>query len=396
MVTEAEKVRGARLWPLYVGGFLGPFGSPVVTTMLPEMQESFAGYSIDALSMSLSAYLFPFAALMLISGTLAERFGRKRTVQMGYIVYTIASIACALAPTFEIFMVARVLQGAANAFTTPVLVAAITDAVPARVLGKSLGLFGSLQATGQAMAPLIGGVAADLNWRLAFWGTAVVSLLLALLPPENSKHPAATGWERWKVLANRQLAIASITAALAFLTTMAMAVVAALYVRDVFDLSPTVTGLIVAIFGLAGLAVGSRLGAAMDRHGTMQVGALMNFGLGGFAMLTGVVGTLALASPIPLILVIVCIALSGAAATGTRTVVQKLAVTSAPTNRSGATSVMLACQFTGAALAPVLWVPVYTAQPVPDGGIALILGGTTAIVAGVLLFVVHRLGWVKA
>ena len=393
MIAVTE--RKARLWPLFVGGFLGPFGSPVVTTMLPEMQADL-GRSIVELSLTLPAYLFPFAALMLISGTLAERFGRRNTVRMGYLVFTLASIACALAPSYEILMLARVLQGAANAFTTPVLVAAITDSVAPHRLGRSLGLFGSMQATGQAMAPLIGGLAASVDWRLAFWGTALVAAILAVLPPENSPHKAVGGWERWKVLANRQLAIASITAALAFLTTMAMAVVAALYVRDIFELGPTTTGLIVAIFGFAGLATGRFTGGLMDKYGRLEVGGITHLMLGVFAAVTGIVGTLALPSPFPLILVIIAIAIAGAAATGTRTVVQNLAVTSAPSNRSGATSIMLACQFAGAALSPVLFVPLYEAQQVPGGGIALIAAGTTAFAAGLLLLVVRKLGWVKA
>lgn len=384
----------ARLWPLYVGGFLGPFGAPVVTTMLPEMQQDL-GHTIDQLSMSLSAYLFPFAGLMLISGTLAERFGRKRTVQVGYIVYALASVACALAPSFELLVVARVVQGAANAFTTPVLVAAIADAVAPGKLGRSLGLFGSLQATGQAMAPLAGGVAANLDWRLAFWGTAVVAALLAVFPPPNAAAAPAHATNRWKVLANRQLGVASVCAFLSFLTAMSMAVVAALYVRDVFELGPTATGLIVAVFGLTGLLSGRRLGALMDRRGVIPVGAVMNLGLGVFAMVTGLVGTLALASPIPLVLVVLFIGLAGAAATGTRTLSQTLAATSAPSNRSGATSVMLACQFTGAALAPVLWVPVYTSQPVPHGGVALVASGTTALIAALILGVVHRTNFLQ-
>lgn len=384
--------RQSRLWPLHIGGFLGPFGAPVVTTMLPEMQQSL-GHDIDDLAASLSAYLFPFAALMLVSGTLAERFGRRRTVQVGYIVYALASIACALAPSFELFMIARMAQGAANAFTTPVLVAAITDAVDSQRLGRALGLFGSLQATGQAMAPLVGGLAAAFDWRLAFWGTAACAALLALFPPGDAPHTAEHTENRWKVLANRQLCIASVCAFLTYMTTLAMAVVTALYVRDVFGLGPTVTGVIVAVFGLSGLLSGRWLGAMMDRRGVLPVGTVANVGLGLFAMLTGIVGTLALDSPVPLILVIVCIAIAGASGTGTRTLSQSLAATSAPTNRSGATSVMLACQFTGAALAPIIWVPIYASQPVPGGGIALVAAGSTALLAALILAVVRRTGF---
>jgi len=135
--------------------------------MLPEMGDSL-DVSVATAATSLTAYLVPFAVLMLISGTLAERFGRRRTVQVGYIVYTLASIGCAVAPSFAVLMIARVVQGGSNAFTTPVLVAAVSDATPRERLGRALGLFGSMQATGQAMAPLVGGLAASVDWRLAF------------------------------------------------------------------------------------------------------------------------------------------------------------------------------------------------------------------------------------
>lgn len=380
----------ARTWPLYVGGFLGPFGAPVVSTMLPEMAADLDS-TVGAVSTSLTAYLLPFAALMLVSGTLAERFGRRRSVMGGYVVYTLASVGCAVAPSFGVLMLFRVLQGASNAFTTPVLVAAITEAVPRERLGRALGLFGSMQATGQAMAPLVGGLAATFDWRYAFWGTALVSAVLAALPPENARlGRTGTAADRWRALLNRQLGVACLVAALAYLTTLGVAVVAALYASQAFGLGPTARGLVVAVFGLSGLAVGRRLGALMDRRGRTLVGAALHLVLGIGAALCGLAPNVAL--------LVVAIGVAGAAATGTRAVVQTLAVTSAPVNRSGATSVMLACQFGGAALAPLLWVPVFLADTGRggDGGVALVACGAPAVVAAAVLAVVYRMRWVRA
>ena len=378
-----------RTWPLYVGGFLGPFGSPVVTTMLPEMAADL-GSTVAAVSTTLTAYLLPFAALMLVSGTLAERFGRRRSVATGYVAYTRASVGCALAPTFGVLMLCRVLQGAANAFTTPVLVAAITEAVPRERLGRALGLFGSMQATGQAMAPLIGGLSAAVDWRYAFWGSALVSAMLAALPPENSRQAQiGSTADRWRALRNRQLGVASLVAALAFLTTLGVAVVAALYASQAFGLGPTARGLVVAVFGLTGLAVGRWLGGLMDRYGQVRVGAVMHVVLGVGAALCGLTPNVAL--------LVIAIAVAGAAATGTRAVVQTLAVTSTPANRSGATSVMLACQFGGAALVPLMWVPIFLADVDSggDGGVALVACGVPAVVAAAILAIVYRMRWVR-
>ncbi|WP_432559507.1 MFS transporter [Granulicoccus sp. GXG6511] len=374
-----------RLWPLYLGGFLGPFGSPIVTTMVPELAREY-DISVALASTSVTSYLIPFAMLMLMSGTFAERWGRKRTVQLGYVAYALTSIGCALAPNFEMFTLFRILMGASNAFTTPVLVAAITDLVPREKLGRSLGMFGAMQATGQAMSPLAGGVAADLHWSLAFYAIALVAFVLAALPPDNAKSPfTGSQKERWKALANGQLAIASIAAALSFFSLMVVAVIGVLYLRDEFGTGATVTGLILAIFGITGLLTGRWSGSMMDRYGQLKIGGLAHLVFGLFASLVGV--TALVGGAVGLGLACLLLAVAGSASTATRAVVQQLAVTSAPANRSGATSVMLACQFGGAALAPILWMPIYEVNHV----LAMLTGGAPAFVGGLILLLVWRM-----
>lgn len=83
---------------LYAGGFLGPFGGGVVASMLPEIGAA-TGVSAGAAASTLTAYLGPFALTMLVSGTLGARWGRVRTVRTAYLVYAVASLASALAPT---------------------------------------------------------------------------------------------------------------------------------------------------------------------------------------------------------------------------------------------------------------------------------------------------------
>lgn len=372
-MTPAAAVR-PRTWPLFVGGFLGPFGGAVVTTMLPEMAVDLHTDTTGSAT-ALTTYMVCFAGFMLFSGTIAERVGRRRTVQVGYVVYAVASVLCALAPTLGTLLAARALQGAANAFTTPVLVAAISSLVPANRLGRALGLFASIQALGQAMAPLIGGIAADLHWSWAFWGSAAVAATLATLPPPDSDRSAPAG-RRWRSLANPQLVLACVVAALAYLTTMGITVLGALFAFDEFGLGPTQRGLVVAVFGVSGLAAGRVIGSLLDRYGRLRVGAVTHVVLGLGAVLMAV-------SPV-LAMLVAAIAVAGAAGTGTRATVQSLAVTSAPSNRSGATSVMLACQFGGAAVAPLLWVPLYALDARPT----LVAVAVPAVVAGLTLAVV--------
>ncbi|MFZ0157662.1 MAG: MFS transporter, partial [Kineosporiaceae bacterium] len=152
-----------RLWPLYAGGLLGPFGGAMVTTMLPELAGGL-DTSLATAASSLTVYLVPFAAIMLVSGTLAEHWGRARTIRLAYLGYAAASAVCVLAPAAPMFLTGRAMQGAANAFTTPLLVAAISDVVPRPSLGRALGHFGGWQAAGQAFAPLVGGLAAAADY----------------------------------------------------------------------------------------------------------------------------------------------------------------------------------------------------------------------------------------
>ncbi|AOW85203.1 hypothetical protein BC342_00275 [Streptomyces olivaceus] len=69
-----ERAAGHRVWPLYVGGFLGPYGSTMVTPMVHEVAAGLDSTPQTAAA-AVSAYMLPFAALMLVSGTLAERWG---------------------------------------------------------------------------------------------------------------------------------------------------------------------------------------------------------------------------------------------------------------------------------------------------------------------------------
>lgn len=384
-----------RTWPLFIGGFIGPFGAQLVSTMLPELSADLS-VTVEVASTALTAYLVPFAALMLVSGTLAERWGRRSTVRTAYLVYFLASVACLAAPTFETFLLGRVLQGASNAFTTPVLVGAITDLVPTQRLGRSLGLFGSLQALGQAMSPLAGGLAASVHWRWAFVVCAVVAGVLFFLPPQNPASPTAApqapttptdgqAASQWKALANRRLALACVVAGLAYLSTTGIILLVALFARVQFGLSPSAAGLVVASFGLAGLLTGRRTGALLDRFGVLPVGAAAHALVAGACLVVAL--TAGLSVTMGVAITVVAVAVGGVGGTASRSAAQTLAVTSAPTNRAGASSVMLACQFGSAAVAPLMLIPVFTSA---SPSFALFVAAVPALLAAGLLLFVRR------
>ena len=175
---------------LYLGGFLGPFGGGVIVVLIPELQRTFDA-SPGAVTAGLTAYLLPFAALQLVSGTIGERLGRRRTIRWAFLAYAVTSFGVALTPSIVPFLVLRACQGAANAFTSPLLLAALAESATEERLGRSMGTFAAVQTAGMVIAPLCGGLLGAIEPRLAFAVPGVVALLLVAAPLPAGTHARA-------------------------------------------------------------------------------------------------------------------------------------------------------------------------------------------------------------
>ncbi|MEU1299487.1 MFS transporter [Streptomyces shenzhenensis] len=350
------------MWPLYVGGFLGPYGSTMVTPIVHEVAAGLHSTPQTAAA-AVTAYMLPFAALMLVSGTLAERWGRRRVLRVAVAAFVVATALCALAPTMEFFLTARAFQGATNAFTTPLLVAAISDLVDGVRLAKALSWFAAAQAAGQGMSPLFSGAGAALDWRLAFLVPGLCGLLLVCFPPSRSAtRRTTTDRASWHSLANRQLALACSISFLAYLAAVGLTVLAVLRLHDRFGLGPVGIGLASSAFGIAGVAAAPLVGRFLSTRGPQRTGILSDTAMA-LGLLCAALGT-------ALPLVIAGIVLVGAAVTGLRSTINALAVTSTPGNRGGAASLAMSAQFFGGAAAATVWLPAYHAFG--DRGFALI------------------------
>lgn len=344
-----------RLLPLYIGGLMGPFGTVIILPMFPELRETY-GVSSEAVGWAFTAYLIPFAFLLLVSGTLGERWGRRRTVRLTYILYTVASLLCALAPTFEWFIAGRVLQGISNAFITPLLIAGLAEIVPTDRFGRALGAYSSFQALGSATAPAIGGIAADLDWRWALVGTAIVSGLLALVPPQGEPKTQQTGaaapqWPAIKPLLTKPMLILGFGAMAGAAGPLGISILVAVAARDELGLSGTRAGLLLIAGPLAAMACGPIWGRLADRLGLRVTGVLASIAATVLAL------TLAIAlRPIPLTIIW---AATGAVLALAVVALQGIGATVVPDNRGGALSFLLAFRFLGHALGPIIWLPVF-------------------------------------
>src|SRR4051794_32104858 len=148
---------------LYAGGFLGPFGGGIIAVLIPQLRVAFDATTAQV-TWGITAYLIPFAALQLVSGTIGERVGIARTVRVAYVAYAALSVLSAFAPDIGVFIASRAAQGAANAFLTPLLLAAVAASSPEGTVGRTVGTFAAVQTTALVASPLVGGLAGELFW----------------------------------------------------------------------------------------------------------------------------------------------------------------------------------------------------------------------------------------
>ncbi len=281
-------------FPLYVGGFLGPFGGAMLVALIPNVADGL-DTSLGYVAAAITAYMVPFAVLQLVSGTLAERIGPRRVVRGGYIGFGLAALACALAPEIWSFLAARAAMGAANAFLSPILLAALSEVAAPGVLGRTVGTFAAAQTAGLMLAPILGGLLGEISWRLAFVLVAVVAVVLAL-----PRQTLGTGVrqlvpnERASLgsLLNRWIALLAAQALLGYLGFTAIGFVLVLVGAEEFGLGSTARGLLIAGYGIGGILLGRYAGSVVDRAGRPATALA-----GAIACTAGVLGLVVAPSP---------------------------------------------------------------------------------------------------
>src|SRR4051794_7389191 len=163
------KSRWLALYVLCLGDLMIVLDSSIVNVALPSIQEDL-GFSQSALAWVVNAYLLTFGGFLLLSGRLGDLLGNRRVFLGGVVSFTVASVACGLAPSAGFLVVGRAVQGlggaAVSAVALSLIVGLFTD--PGE-RARAMGVFGFVMSGGGAVGVLLGGVLTGLfSWHWIF------------------------------------------------------------------------------------------------------------------------------------------------------------------------------------------------------------------------------------
>jgi len=151
-----------------LASFVAFLDGSVVGVALPQISEQLGG-GLTTQQWVNDAYLITLGSLILAAGSLSDIFGRKRIIIYGLIGFLATSILCAIAPTAEMLIVARALQGVAGALLVPSSLALIVGAFSGAAQSKAIGTWTAWTGVAFIIGPLIGGLLVDfLSWRWVF------------------------------------------------------------------------------------------------------------------------------------------------------------------------------------------------------------------------------------
>jgi EmrB/QacA subfamily drug resistance transporter len=193
----------AKKWVLattILGSSMAYIDGSVVNVALPAIQADLTA-SVRGAQWIVNAYTLMLGALILIGGSGADRFGRRRIFILGVAIFTAASVACGGAPGIPALIAARAAQGVGGALLVPSSLAIISAAFPAHERGKAIGAWAGFSAITTAAGPVLGGWLVDtLSWRAIFFiNVPVAALTLSLAHwrvPESriASDAAAVDW----------------------------------------------------------------------------------------------------------------------------------------------------------------------------------------------------------
>jgi EmrB/QacA subfamily drug resistance transporter len=197
----APCAQAAKPWVLtaaVLGSSLSFIDGTVVNVALPALQREFNA-SAFAAQWVIESYALLLAALLLVGGSLGDRFGRRRVFMLGVALFAVASVLCGLAVTIEQLIAARALQGAGGALLVPGSLALISASFAKEERGRAIGTWSGFSGITAAVGPVLGGLLVDrFSWRWAFLINLPIAVVVLWISsryvPESRGQARSTDW----------------------------------------------------------------------------------------------------------------------------------------------------------------------------------------------------------
>ncbi|MGH9089633.1 MAG: MFS transporter [Acidimicrobiales bacterium] len=154
----------------------------VVNVALPSIGRSFHA-QVSGLQWTVDAYTLVLASVLMLSGSTADRVGRRRTFTTGLVVFSAASLLCSLAANLPMLVVFRAVQALGGSMLAPVAMSILTNTfTDPRERAQAIGIWGSVNGVSLALGPVVGGaLVSAAGWRAVFWVNVPVGLAATVL-----------------------------------------------------------------------------------------------------------------------------------------------------------------------------------------------------------------------
>jgi len=167
----------------------------IVNVALPDIQRSFHS-TISGLQWTVDAYTLVLASLLMLAGSTADRFGRRRVFQAGLVVFLLGSLLCALAPSLDLLITSRVVQAIGGAMLSPVAMSIVRNVFEdPRERARAIGVFAAMFGISMALGPVLGGfLVSAISWRAIFLvalplGLLAIALTARFVPESRAPRP---------------------------------------------------------------------------------------------------------------------------------------------------------------------------------------------------------------
>lgn len=178
--------------------FIAALDLAIVNVAFAEIARSFPGVSRATISWVVTSYSIVFGSLLVVSGRLADRLGRRRIFLQGTALFLLGSVACAAAPNMAILILGRAIQGAGGAMMTPASMGLLLGAFPIQKRSQVVAWTAAVGALGVASGPTLGALVISVfGWRSAFWVNVPICIAVMVItlrvvresPKQDSRTP---------------------------------------------------------------------------------------------------------------------------------------------------------------------------------------------------------------